>query len=185
MNIEVSKLIRENRPALLFIIKFVGLYLALNTLYGLLIQSFYPAPDPFTIMVARHVVGFLSWFGHSLSINIGELSPYVTVMRVHEPVIDIFEGCNALNVIIVFAVFLVAFGGKRHFVAFLVAGVIILYFVNLLRVAMLYWVAIYWPDSMYFFHKFLFTAIIYGVVIVLWFFWIRHVKKSISRSQQN
>jgi hypothetical protein len=49
--------------------------------------------------------------------------------------------------------------------------------INLLRILLLYEVALHFPENLYFFHKFFFTGIIYLLVFILWYFWVNEVKK--------
>ncbi len=44
---------------------------------------------------------------------------------------------------------------------------------NLARISLLFWVALYLPDLVYFVHKYLFTAILFVIVFVLWIVWVR------------
>ncbi|MBL7873729.1 MAG: exosortase family protein XrtF [Cyclobacteriaceae bacterium] len=173
----LRSLLKENRKALLFLGKFVGLYLVLNTGYGLFIEGYSPGTDPITMMVARNTQSLLSIFYQDITLHSTELSAHVTIANKGLRIINVFEGCNSINVIIVFLVFMISYGGPRKaLIKFSVWGIVILYAINLLRVSLLFWVAIYYPNSLYFFHKFFFTGIIYGCVFVLWYRWINQVR---------
>ena len=155
----MNDLLKENKPALLFLLTFVGLYLALNTLYGFYVTSFLPQPDPITIFVSKQVAGCLSVADPSISCSVIQGSRYVPIRNVERTVISVFEGCNGINVMIVFASFLIAFGGKaRQILVFLLMGCLILHLVNLLRLTLLYLTAIHRPLFFYYFHKYFFTA---------------------------
>lgn len=171
----MRRIIAENRVAFLFILKFVVLYLVLNTLYGLYIEIYYPKADPITSIVTTHTKVFLQTMYDDLSVEEVSGKPFVTILSNGIPILDVFEGCNAVNVVIVFTVFVVAFGGRvKRMYLFLACGIILLYVVNVLRVSMLFWIALNRPESMYFFHKFLFTAVIYVFVVWLWFYWVKN-----------
>jgi exosortase family protein XrtF len=86
----------------------------------------------------------------------------------------VYEGCNGLNVMIIFVAFLVAFGPIGRTLAwFIPLGLFIIHLVNLARIGLLFWVSLYMPKYMYFTHKYFFTAILYVVVFVLWIWWVR------------
>ncbi|MFM8911585.1 MAG: hypothetical protein ACKOE6_01550, partial [Flammeovirgaceae bacterium] len=55
------KLLTQNKAAFVFIIKFVLLYLAANTLYGFWIEWYRPSADPMTVQVAKVVAKGISW----------------------------------------------------------------------------------------------------------------------------
>jgi exosortase family protein XrtF len=94
-------------------------------------------------------------------------------------VLNFFEGCNGLNVMIVFLAFMAAFGGNRkNILWFIPLGLLIIYFANLARLTMLYYVAEYFQSYFYFVHKYLFTAVIYVIVFGLWTIWIMKYGRS-------
>jgi exosortase family protein XrtF len=169
--------IKQNKKAIRFLLVFVGLYFALNTIYGFFIQHYYPTSDPFTRIISSEVVWFLSLFDYSIIGYTSQFSEYITVGNERENMIYIFEGCNGLNVMIVYLSFLVAFQGPRKlFIQFLGIGILGIHLLNLARVSLLYGVAFYFPEQLYFFHKYLFTGIIYSIVFVLWYLWVRKVR---------
>lgn len=176
MNLDFS-LIRENRNALRFLLVFAGLYLVLNTAYGFYIQSYYPSSDPFTQNVTAQVVWFVSLFDPSVTWHASVLNNNIAVSNTISTVIYVFEGCNGLNVIIVYVSFLLAFKGSlKKTLVFTGGGIVAIHLLNLLRIGLLYFVAIYFQSQLYFVHKYLFTGIIYALVFVLWYFWVKSVK---------
>ncbi|GHN02856.1 hypothetical protein WSM22_43450 [Cytophagales bacterium WSM2-2] len=171
------ELFKENKKAILFLVVFVGLYLALNTTYGAFIQFYYPSSDPFTRWVTVQSAWVLSLFGAPVFSYPSPVTPYIAVGTVQEKVIYVFEGCNGLNVMIVYLCFLMAFRGPvQILMKFACVGVAAIHAINLARISLLYAVAMFFPEQLYFFHKYLFTGIIYGFVFMLWFFWVRQVR---------
>ncbi|MBS1949721.1 MAG: exosortase family protein XrtF [Bacteroidetes bacterium] len=172
------KFFLENKKALIFLLTFVGVYLVLNTIYALYIGRYYPASDPITQWVSDIVVGFLSLFDASINSFPSLFSEYIPIANDRENMIYVFEGCNGLNVMIVYFSFLVAFRGPvRLFVGYAISGIILVFILNIARIALLYGVAFYFPEQLYFFHKYFFTATIYAVVFLLWYFWVKQVRK--------
>lgn len=166
--------LKSYRPALFFILRFVSLFLLLNTLYAVYIQSQYPEADWITKSVSDVVAGFVSWFGSPVTALPQTQLPYVALILNGRGVVQIFEGCNGLNVMIVYVAFLIAFmDNKRRTLRFLVLGCLGIVAMNILRVSLLYYVALEYPQRLYFFHKYLFTALIYAVVFFLWYVWVR------------
>ena len=96
---------------------------------------------------------------------------------------NIYEGCNAINVVIVFVAFMFAFSGPAKKLSwFIPLGIGIIYIANLLRVGLLFWVAQHYQRYFYYLHKYIFTALIYLVVLVLWGVWIKMVMKQSAPS---
>lgn len=170
--------IQENRKAIWFLVVFAGLYLLLNSAYGLFIQHYYPTSDPFTRWVASQVVWLLSFFDPSVLAYPSIYNEHIAIANDRENMIYVFEGCNGINVMIVYVSFLVAFRGPLSpFLKFSGIGIVGIHLLNLFRVTLLYAVRFYFPDQLYFFHKYLFTGIIYVIVFVLWYYWVQRVKK--------
>jgi exosortase family protein XrtF len=86
----------------------------------------------------------------------------------------IVEGCNAISIIILFASFVLSFFGKLKLtLLYLLAGTVIIYAMNIIRIAILA-IGIYeYPQYTEFLHSIIFPLIIYGTVFLLWVIWVR------------
>ncbi|MCX8492555.1 MAG: exosortase family protein XrtF [Cyclobacteriaceae bacterium] len=176
------KLIQENKPAIIFLLVFMGLYVSLNTIYGFIVEAYYPQADPITLVVSKHVTWFLSFFDHTIDYSVTTGSRFVSINKSGQLVISVFEGCNGINVMIVFISFLVAFHGKlKQTVLFGALGLVVIYLMNFSRVSLLYGVELYYPRYLYFFHKYLFTGVIYAGVFLMWFVWAKWVRSESSK----
>lgn len=170
----MKELFLKHSPALRFLGIFVGFYLLLNTFYGFWIQHYYPHVDPFTVIIAEQVASILRFFDQPFLAQAQAKSFNITLWLDKKAVVNVFEGCNGINVMIVYFSFLVAYTGKfRSFLIFSLGGLILIYLLNLVRVALLVEVALFYPEQLYFFHKYLFTGFIYSVVFVLWYYWVK------------
>ena len=174
----MKDILKTYRPALVFISKFIGFYLVLNTAYGLFIRYYDPHVDPVTLQVSAHVTNFLGLFYDSVTYNVEPGSLHVPLMLGQSTVVNVFEGCNGLNVMIVYACFLFAFRGTpKQTIFFFTGGIVVIYLMNLLRVVALFEVAMKYPSYLYLVHKYVFTGFIYTVVFAMWFIWIKTVGK--------
>lgn len=170
------KAIEEFKPAIYFLLKFVGLYFALNLAYVFYIDAYLPGVDPVTEITTMHSSYILNLFGEDTHISKQEFSPRVYILKGEQAILSVYEGCNSLNVIIVFLSFLFAFSRvTRKMLWFLPLSLLILYFANLARIMLLFYVSLELPDLLYYSHKYLFTAFIYIIVVGLWFIWIRYL----------
>jgi exosortase family protein XrtF len=164
---------KEFKPAIRFVLFFVGLYFAGNIVYGLYISSRHDRPDEITMEVARETSEVLNSIGFEVTPQVNPSGPTVYLKSKGRIVLNVYEGCNGVNVFIVFVSFLVAFGGRvKNYLWFIPSGIAVLHACNLLRIGLLYWVAIGHQRYFYYVHKYLFTGLIYLVVFGLWLIWV-------------
>ena len=169
----MSSTLKEFKPALIFLAKFLGIYLLLNLAYGFFIESYEPFPDPVTQYVSTSTCVVLNNLGYSTTIAPHPARPAVILRNYGNSVIAVYEGCNSMNVMIVFVAFMSAFGNfSKKKLWFIVAGLVAIFVLNLVRVTFLFWVAEAMPENLYFMHKYVFTIFIYAVVLMLWYLWI-------------
>lgn len=167
---------KELRPAIRFVIIFVALYLVLNVLYGLWIKSYGNYPDPVTVIVTRQTSAILNLLSEQTTTLPKPGTASVSILEGMRNALNVYEGCNGINVMIVFVAFIFAFGGAaRKMVWFIPLGIILIYLINLVRVLGLFYVAQYWKEYFYYIHKYAFTAFIYGFVLILWWWWIEKI----------
>lgn len=166
--------IKEFMPTILFLVKFIGIYVVANLLYGAYVTAYEPHPDPVTRWVTDHTTVALRGCGWTTTTLDSETKPTTQVVYEGRSILAVYEGCNGINVMIIFVAFLVAFGPiSKVLWWFIPLGLFILHLANLSRIVLLFWVSLYLPDFMYFTHKYFFTAILYVVVFVLWIWWVK------------
>ncbi len=181
MNKFKNNLLTEYKPALLFLARFLGIYVLGNVVYGLWIVSYDNQADPYTAMVTSHAAVFLQLLGYQATTFVSGMAPNVALQMDGQTVVRVFEGCNAINVSILFVAFLFAYKGSvKTTTLFALGGLIAIYLFNLLRVAGLFLVARFYPEQLYLMHKFVFTGIIYAFVFALWYLWVTKYAKPAS-----
>lgn len=177
------KILSEFKPALMFLAKFLGIYFIGNILYGFYIESYGEQADAITEWVAHQSAGVLELKGFDVALKPNPQGPTVLLTEDDKVILSVFEGCNGINVMVVFAAFLFAFGGPWwKMMWFLPLGVLIIHLANLFRISLLYYTAIHEPRYFYYFHKYFFTAILYFVVFALWALWV--VKFNVNKRSQ-
>lgn len=175
----VLPMLREFKPSLFFLLRFLAVYFAGNMIYGLFITSFENDADPITYLVTHQTSWLINLLGHSTSAQPNTYLPTVLLREQGETVLSVYEGCNGINVMVVFVAFLVAYSGPLQRMAwFLPLGLLIIHFSNLLRIGLLYFVSKFYESYFFYVHKYFFTAIIYVVVVALWIIWVRGLKKT-------
>jgi len=164
---------KEFRPSFLFLGKFLAIYFVFNIIYGIYIESYGNRPDGITRWVSTQTVSILKFSGYDAGSNDNSSRPTIGILNGRNNVINLFEGCNGINIMILFMAFIIAFSGKiKDMLWFIPGGFIFIHVANLGRIALLYWVAESKPNYMYFSHKYLFTAVIYGAIFLLWVVWV-------------
>jgi len=163
----------EFRPTIFFLARFLGLYLALNLLYGWFITHYAPQPDPVTQWVTHQTSFLLEVLGWENVAENHPTKPTTFISYQGHGVVSIYEGCNGLNVAIVFVSFVFAFGPLGKALCwFLPLGFLVIHLGNLARIGLLFFVSLRMPAYLYFTHKYLFTAFLYALVMLLWGAWL-------------
>jgi exosortase family protein XrtF len=170
--------LKEFRPTLFFLIRFFVLYMVGNLVYGAWITSWHPKPDPLTTWVTEQSSSILNLFGWETEAYEHPGKPTTYIATAEEAIVSVYEGCNGLNVVIVFLSFLLAFGPYiRKLFWFIPLGLVVIHLSNLARIVLLAAVSVHMPKYLYFTHKYLFTAFIYLFVFLLWIGWVMKLAK--------
>jgi exosortase family protein XrtF len=166
-------LYQEFKPSILFLAKFIGLYLVLNIAYGFYLDASQQEADIMTRWVTAQTASIIAAYEDDINIGPKEDLKSVYIFKAKNAILSVYEGCNGLNVMVIFISFLVAYGklGIRM-LWFIPVGLIVIHVFNLLRIILLFHVTISMPDFLYFSHKYLFTAFIYIAVFGMWALWI-------------
>jgi exosortase family protein XrtF len=166
--------LKEFRPTIFFLLKFVGFYLIANILYGVYVTAYSPSPDPATKWVSAQSAALVTACGWPTVTIDHPRKPTTQLLYDNRPILAVYEGCNGINTIIIFLAFVFAFGPPGiRLLWFIPLGILVIHLANLLRISLLFFVAEHRPDFMYFFHKYLFTASLYVVIFLLWITWVK------------
>ena len=173
----MKQLFSKYKSVLLFLLLFLGSYIVLSLLYGLylhLSKNGNYAPDFITNLVAKQSSAVIEGFGYSAHVVPHPNQPSMRLFVEGRFLARIVEGCNALSIIVLFVSFIIAFAQKfKKTALYIFAGVILIYGVNILRIAILA-IALYtYPEYEHILHGVVFPGIIYGMVFLLWLIWVR------------
>lgn len=164
------------KPFLLFLSKFIIVYLVLTFVYQSYLNQFDEKKmevDAITQMVANQSEQLLSVFDANSYTKPNFKEPSVKLYYHDKWVARIIEGCNAVSVIILFISFVIAFTGKlKPTVLFIVSGILLIHCCNVIRIALLCMAIFHYPKWEHFLHGVLFPLVIYGVVFGLWVIWV-------------
>lgn len=173
MTTPVSTFLKDFRPTLIFLARFFAFYVVVSLAYAWFISSYEPGVDPVTRVVTKQSAWIVTQLGWESTARDYPGKPTTYIQWNHRGIVSVYEGCNSLNVMVVFLSFLFAFGplGRKMYL-FGAASLAVLYAANLARIVGLFFVVVYFPDQSYFIHKYLFTAFIYAIVLGLWIVWV-------------
>jgi len=177
----LKKLIIKYKSVIKFILTFLFAYAILSIGYKLYLdyssESIY-YPDYFTNLVARQSEAIFETLGYNAEVVKHTDEPSMKVIIENKFVARVVEGCNSISVIILFVSFILAFADKfKATLIYILAGASLIYAVNLLRIVILSIGLYHYPWRRDILHTIIFPLIIYGLVFLLWMFWVRRFAK--------
>lgn len=167
-------MLKDFKPVLSILLRFIIIYMVLLLAYQFFLNSFQKEGlDPFSKMIAEQVRYIQNFMGFPTQLYNDIKGEQVYFYVRNEYPTRMVEGCNAVSVMILFVAFVFAFyKGKKTFV-FVVLGLILLYIINVLRIVGLNIVVLDYKAYSKTTHDYIFPAVIYGTVVVLWLVWIK------------
>ena len=160
-------------PLLRFLVLAAVLFIGWSLLYNLVIHPWGVLDRWLIDRLTNNAGSLLQVFGYELLPEpSGDTNRYIGVQGGN--FLWIGDRCDGLSVMVVFAMFLLAFPGPwRHKPWFALLGILSIHFINVLRVAALCIVVTIDYELLNFQHDFTFQVIVYGWVLLLWFFWVK------------
>lgn len=169
---------RSFGPALRFLGVFIFSSFGLTSIYSAYLSSLENKVDFFTHHSAKGAAFVLNYFGLSAHYVLKPESNNVWIYHVDKALVSVIEGCNGVSVGILFLSFVFAFAGRwKALIVFTVLSLLLIWFVNITRIAWLAWVMVDNGLESFKWQKSLFTASIYAFVLLLWLIWIRIISK--------
>lgn len=159
---------------------FAGIYILLSLLYYVYKSQDWSGvnyPDPATSHVSYQTKELLQMLGYPATIENTEGLPSVNMFYEGKVLYRVIEGCNAISVMILFLAFVLAFAKAwKKTILFSLFGMTAIYLANLFRLVLLAIIFIDYPEFSHTAHDLVFPAIIYGMTVLLWLYWIRKPK---------
>lgn len=172
----MRELVEKYKSVIRFIITFLSVYILLSVAYKLYLDfsdgsKYYP--DYLTNTVAKQSKNLLETIGYKTRVEPHANEPSMKLIIRNKFVARVVEGCNSISVIILFISFVISFSGKfKTTLFYLLAGSTLIYVVNLVRIVILSIGLYHYPWRREILHTVIFPAIIYGMVFILWMFWV-------------
>lgn len=163
------------KPVLKILLRFIILYVVMVFAYQFYLNEFKNAGlDPFSTWVMKQTTFVQESLGYPSMMVPGKPEDETTWFFVNGTYTSrMVEGCNAISIMILFLAFVFAFyKGAKTFV-FVIFGLLFLHVMNVLRIAGLNIIILELPNYSKMGHDYLFPAIIYGSVVLLWLIWVK------------
>lgn len=167
-------MLKDFKPVLIILLRFIIVYVVLLLSYQFYLNSFAQLGlDPFSRFIAGQVKDLQNFMGYPTDLydDVKGEQIYFKVNNIYAT--RMVEGCNSISVMILFASFVFAFyKGKKTFI-FVLLGLFLLYVMNVFRIVGLNIVMTDYDQYGKMAHDFIFPAVIYGTVVILWLIWIK------------
>lgn len=142
-------------------------------------------PDYITHLVAIQSKDLIDVAGYNAQVLPHSEEPSMKLIINGKYLARVIEGCNSVSVIILFVSFIVAFSGSlKTTLMYILSGSVLIYTVNLLRIVILSIGLYHYPWRRDILHTVIFPGIIYGMVFLLWVFWVNRFSNMIKRNEK-
>lgn len=168
---------KEFKPILIFILKFVLVGGVLVILYNLYLNQFhqYNLPDPYSAFIGECTASGLNAIGYEAKAVVDPNKPWVWIRLNEMWPSYINEGCNAISIMIIFVAFVVSFSTTlKQTSLYILGGLFLIQLMNIIRIVWLNYILAYHPQYGKFAHDYIFPAIIYGTIVLLWIIWVKY-----------
>ncbi|MBX7204283.1 MAG: exosortase family protein XrtF [Bacteroidia bacterium] len=131
---------------------------------------------PLSQLVVEQTTWLLSFIDVNYHLSIEQRGKYIlhTVCYDTKCLVGVGRGCNALELFVLFAGFIMAFpGAVKNKVWYIMAGIVLIHILNVCRVAALAVIQFKAPQYLDFNHRYTFTFLVYGVIFILWIIWVK------------
>lgn len=169
------------RPARLFLLKGLALLILWKTLYLAFLAPARLLDEPLTHSVGIATAYTLNLFsgtdGFTTKSEINRVEtegiitydPVMAVYLHNRPTLSIADPCNALELFVLFAGFIICLPAKAsRKIGFISAGLLLIWVINVLRCVGLIEIYLYNPKYTHFSHHYAFKFIVYGFIFLLW-----------------
>ena len=176
----MNTIITKNKPVIKFLAIFLSSYTLLSVIYYLFLNNA-SSPDFFSESVSEQTINLLNLIGYETNSTTNSTNGFINLFVKGKNIAGISEGCNAISIMILFIAFIFSFTKKlKPTLLFSLLGLIIIYIMNILRIVILIICLYHYPEYSSPLHNYVFPAMIYGVVFLLWMYWVNSFKKKQS-----
>lgn len=169
----------RHQPVLLFLLKAFGLYVLWYILYEIWLHP----QGKMDLLLIDNLIFLSSGILELLGFRLIEQPLYNEAIRTMG--IDgshgvwIGDPCNGLTLFALFTGFIIAYPGPLiRKLIYIPIGIIIIHFMNVLRIVSLSVITLYAPEYLEINHTYTFTILVYTCVFILWIIWTNKFSKT-------
>ncbi len=160
-----------------FFISAAALYFLWFILYNFVIKPYTLLDEKVIKNIIQLSASVLSLFNQNIYSSSANIDVQMIGIDGAHPV-WIGEPCNAVTIMALFSIFIVSFpGAVKNKWWFIPSGILIIHFVNVMRVCALALIQYRAPEYLDFNHNYTFTIIVYACVFGLWMLWVNRFSK--------
>ena len=166
----------QYKPLIFFLLRFLGSYIIMILIYNWYLNQYLPIglPDPYTQFNADLAAKGFNFLGIKTQSLHYENENFMRLLVEGEWGSIVNEGCNAISILIIFIAFILAFYTNfKQTISYIIISLIVLFVMNIFRIILLTYIYRFHPDLSKISHDYLFPAIIYGSIVILWIIWIK------------
>jgi len=154
-------------PFTIFLLKAAGVYAAWQLFYDLFILPDSRLDAWLSVTGVKFAAAGLSFFGW----NIDSAGRFISIIGNRG--VEIQNGCNGIDLLGLYAGFIIAYPGNlKKRILFLIGGIGLLFIANVLRIACFTLSNFYFPDYWEPVHIYSSYIFFYPIVLILWFLWM-------------
>jgi len=181
--------IRIPRPVAIFFLKAFALFVGWKAFYIFFLLPTRGVDRPLTRFIGAATATVLNVGSgpvHYHAVEAGDtsladdklvISTAMDIRRDGRQTLRIADACNGLELMVLYAGFLLCFpapAGKK--LRYIPLGILLIMVMNILRCTALVWIFIHYHKYLDFSHHFLFTFLIYGLIFILWFLFTKNLR---------
>lgn len=180
---------KDFKPILIFILKFVIAWGVLVISYNFYLSKYHSQnkPDPYSQQVASWTATSMNAMGFQTQTMDDSNRPWTWILMDGQRISYINEGCNAISIMLIFVAFIVAFSTTwKQTILYILGGLILIQIMNVFRIVVINYIFKYHHEYGEMAHDYLFPAILYGTIVLLWIIWVKYfaLKKPIRKSDE-
>lgn len=176
---------KQYQPILRFIGLFGLFYLIFFLLYQGIVQNYTGLDFALNTHLAHASAWLLNLFGFHAEPYITDTEATVKLVGSFGNGVWIGDHCNGINLFALFTIFILAFPSKSFKLKsiYILVGIGILHFANLLRVCILTWMEKEYPEYLTFNHNYTFLITMYALIFGMWYIFAVKYSGIIDKSE--
>lgn len=124
----------------------------------------------------------LNLFGYDTFIELEGNTVFLFVTEGDFRAVIVGDECNGFKLFSIFTIFIAAFPGNwKKKIWFIPLGILIIHLANIIRVSALLLIQNYHPEYLDFNHLYTFTILVYSIIFLLWYWYIKRFSAYVKK----